>query len=229
MKTTVGKVLSVVTATASVVFLGFVIVASMGGANWEGEARSIEGYSFAHTTGPNPQWTATRHVGEGSLPSSRTIEPVLVAVYEDKKRTADAELRALDSQIGPLETAISEANAAITTDLAALQQRVDELTALLDKTQAEAQATADQVEMKAEEVRKVETRIQSRREDVLRLTAQVDEIRTDRFRIRAIQQQLEDLIQQIDDSLARAERRRAQLSEEPYSPPAADAARTGTR
>ena len=46
----------------------------------------------------------------------------------------------------------------------------------------------------------------------LRLAAQVEEIRTDRFRIHELQQQMQDLIQQIDGSLERAERRRVQFT-----------------
>jgi chromosome segregation ATPase len=72
--------------------------------------------------------------------------------------------------------------------------------------------------MQAEEVQKLKDRIEARREDVFRLGAQLEEIRGDRFRIRQVQQQLLDLIQQLDGSIERAERRRDQLT---YSPPPA--------
>jgi hypothetical protein len=211
MKTTVGKVLSVVTAVASVIFLGFVLIATMGGPNWVAEAQNLEGFSFSQTDASPPQWTATQHVGQGNIAPNRAIEPVLYAAYDAKLKDATARQQALEAQAAPLQTAITDSNAAIEKDLAALQKHVDELSALLGQTESEVLTTADQVEAKAEEVRKVELQIQSRRDDVLRLSAQVEEIRADRFRIRSIQQQIRDLIQQIDGSIERAANRRRQL------------------
>jgi len=212
MKTTIGKVLSVATAVASVIFLGFVLVATLGGPNWEAEAHSIEGYTFSQTDSQPKQWTATAHVGGGQIPSNRAIEPVMVAVYDAKIKNTNDEVNKLQERDGPLQTAITESNASIEKDVAALKQQVDDLAALLKATQNEVVSTAQQVEAKAEEVRKIELQIQSRREDVQRLLGQVEELRADRFRIREVQQQLQDLIQQIDGSLERAEIRQEQLS-----------------
>jgi hypothetical protein len=209
MKTTVGKVLSVATAVASVIFLGFVLVATLGGPNWVAEANSVDGYSFVHAdTG---QWSATAHVGGGNIPSSAVIEPVLVGVYDAKIKQATDATTALTGEEPKLQQAIADAGATIKTDLDALKFEVDALSKMLAATEAESLATAEQVEAKAEEVRKVELQIQSRREDVQRLSTQVEEIRTDRYRIRELQQQMQDLIQQIDGSLERAESRQQQL------------------
>ena len=216
MKTSVGKVLSVVTAVASVIFLGFVLIATMGGPNWQAEAQSIDDYSFARTDGDPPQWTATPHVSDANISSNTAIEPVLLAVYDAKLKDATARKSELEQREDPLQAAIAESQAAIEADLEALKKQMDELSALLDQTESEVLATADQVEAKAEEVRKVELQIQSRRDDVLRLLGQVEEIRADRFRIRAVQQQIQDLIQQIDGNLERASSRRRQL-EQPAS------------
>lgn len=213
MKTTVGKVLSVVTAVASVIFLGFVLIATMGGSNWVAEAQSIEGFSVTRTDANPPQWTASQHVGEGNISPNRAIEPVLLAVYDTKLNDANEKKQELEAQETPLQDAISASEAAIEKDVEALKNQVDELLDLLEATESDVLATANQVEAKAEEVRKVELQIQSRREDVLRLQALVEEIRGDRFRIRAIQQQIEDLTQQIDGSIERAEDRRRQLND----------------
>lgn len=213
MKTSVGKVLSVVTAVASVIFLGFVLIAMLGGPNWGAEAATVEDYSFALSDGNPRTWSATSHVGQVNIPSNKAIEPVLLAVYDAKLKVARDEEAALKQLEGPLEAAITESQAAIEKDNVALTALKTELQALLKATEAQALTTADQVEAKAEEVRKVELQITSRREDVERLQAQVEEIRTDRFRINAVQQQIQDLIQQIDGSIDRAESRRKQLEQ----------------
>jgi hypothetical protein len=211
MKTTVGKVLSVATAVASVIFLGFVLVATLGGPNWVAEANSIDGFSFSRTEVAPIQWSAAAHVGGGNIPANAAIEPVLVGVYDAKiKQVKDATTEYTDKE-APLQQAIAEADATIKVDLEALDLEVKELDKMLAATEAESLATAEQVEAKAEEVRKIELQIQSRREDVQRLESQVEQIRTDRFRIHELQQQMQDLIQQIDGSLERAEARQKQL------------------
>jgi len=212
MKTTVGKVLSVATAVASVVFLGFVLVATLGGPNWVAEANSIEGYSFARSDTDPVQWSAKSHVGGGSIAANVAIEPVLVGVYDARIKAAKDAAQTLADKEPQLQTRLTEATASIDVDYKALKDQIDDLSKLLAQTEAESLATAEQVEAKAEEVRKIELQIQSRREDVLRLAAQVEEIRTDRFRVRELQQQMQDLIQQIDGSLERAENRRRQLA-----------------
>src|SRR5262245_6702004 len=98
MKTTVGKVLSVAIAVASVIFMGFVLVATLGGPNWEAEARSIDGYTFGKTDAQPIQWTATRHVGDKTISPSKTIEQVMVAVYDDKIQETRNQVQKLEQQ-----------------------------------------------------------------------------------------------------------------------------------
>lgn len=212
MKTTIGKVLSVATAVASVIFLGFVLTAIFGGPNWKAEAQTISGFSIARGEAAPFDWAATRHVGQGAINPNPAIEPVLMAVYDAKIKDVNDKAAELEKKDGPLQTAINDALASIKSDDQALKDQLAELEALLKQTEDEVVTTSQQVEAKAEEVRKIELQIQSRREDVLRLKAQVEQLRDDSFRIQEIQQQLQDLIQQIDGSLERAKSRREQLS-----------------
>lgn len=211
MKTTVGKVLSVATAVASVIFAGFVFVATLGGPNWVAQANAIPGYAFTRAEVAPYTWSAKADVGEGNIPGSPTIESVISAVYNAKIQKVTADTQKLNEAVPGLQAKADQSLISVKADLTALDAQVAELTKLLNETEQESLSTAKAVEAKAEEIRKVELQIQSRREDVLRLSAQVDEIRTDRFRIAELQQQMRDLIQQIDGSLERAERRQAQL------------------
>ncbi|REJ86433.1 MAG: hypothetical protein DWQ34_17850 [Planctomycetota bacterium] len=211
MKTTIGKVLAVATSVASLMFLGFVSVAVFGGANWERQAKGLEGYTFSRTEGENPQWTATEHVGGQTFTQSKVIEPVLDAVYSDMISDLTEEQRTYTEQIPALEQELAQMKPAIEADLAALQAAVDDFQQRLDARRSEVQANAEAVEQAAAEVQRVEDLIESRREDVERLSAQVGQIRDDRFRIEQIQRQLRDLIKQIDGSLQRASQRQEQL------------------
>lgn len=211
MKTTVGKVLSVATAVASVIFLGFVLVATLGGPNWVAEASSLPGYTFSRTELAPITWSADAHVGGGKIAANPVIESVIAAAYDAKIQQTKTDTQKLSDEVPKLEAAISEGKSSVEVDLKALETQVVELGKLLAATEQESLETAKRVEAKSEEVRKIELQIQSRREDVLRLSAQVDDIRTDRFRIAELQQQMRDLIQQIDGSLERAVRRQEQL------------------
>lgn len=78
--------------------------------------------------------------------------------------------------------------------------------------------TSRSVVEKTEEVQQVEDVIIARRQDVLRLQAQVEELRADIYRSERIQQQLKDLIAQVDGNLEKARRRANQLSGKPVDP-----------
>lgn len=220
MTATIGKTLAVVTAVASLAFFGFVSVGVFGGTNWEEIADDIEAdnempYAFSLTGGESPQWTATKNVGEGSIPGNTALEPVVVAVMEDLTQTERTELDALTPEVTRLEGAIDAAEAANAEDYAAVQAKAEELLTALDELRDEVLRTTQDAQLQAEEVQKIKDRIAARREDVLRLGAQLEEIRGDRYRIQQIHQQLTDLIQQLDGSIERAERRLEQLQYRP--------------
>lgn len=221
MTTTIGKVLAVVTAVGSLVFFGFVTVGVFGGTNWQHIADEIEDnsdmpYSFARSEGENPQWTATKNVGEGSIPPNKALDPVVVSVMEDVTRTEQTELNELTPEISQLDEQIAAADAAIEADHAAIEAKAQELLDDLKQLRDQVQAATEQAQLQGQEVQKIKDRIEARREDVFRLSAQLEEIRGDRFRIQQIQQQLTDLIQQLDGSIERTQRRRDQL--ENYKP-----------
>jgi hypothetical protein len=233
MKTTIGKVLAVAITVASLAFFGFVSVGVFGGTNWDQIARDLENnrldqtgqpgpdatdkpYSFSRTTGEKPQWTATKNVGGGTtLPSDPALAPVVVAVMQDLNQSERTELQNLTPKVSRLDAEIAAAEAAIAADREAVQDKQDELMAILGELRDEVQRTTQEAQMQTEEVQKIRDRIEARREDVLRLGAQLEEVRGDRYRIQQIQQQLRDLIQQLDGSIERAERRRDQLN---YTP-----------
>jgi hypothetical protein len=211
MKTTIGKALAVATAVASLAFLGFAGVSTFGGPNWEGRARSIEGYTFSRTEGENPQWTVKKHVGDVSVPANKNLAPLIAQVYDDKKKDADEELAKLTAREPLVKAEIEALGKSTVADLAAMDARAADYRKYLDQLRKDVEALAAQVDMKAADTQKLEQRIEARREDVLRLSAQLEELRADGFRIGRIQQQLKDLIQQLDGSLERARRREAQL------------------
>ena len=205
------------TALASVVFFGFVSVGVFGGTNWQDIADDIADdqdmpYSFARTTGENPQWTATAHVSGSSITSNSALDPVVVAVMDDLYQTESTELQALTPEIARLDGEIESARTAIEADRAAIEAKAVELTEELTQLRDSVDAVIEDVRIQAEEVNEIRDRIEDRREDVFRMGAQLEELRGDDFRIQQIQQQLIDLIQQLDGSIERAERRGAQLN-----------------
>lgn len=214
-----SKVLAVFAAVASIAFMGFAGVATFGGPNWQARAAELEGYTFTLSDGDPPQWSATYDVtGERVGQASEVFPQVLAAAYDDAIRRQREEIQALTDRRPQLETQLEQYTRAIEVDKAALDARIKELRTSLEELRTAMAETSRSVVEKTEEVQQVEDVIIARRQDVLRLQAQVEELRADIYRSERIQQQLKDLIAQVDGNLEKARRRANQLSGKPVDP-----------
>ncbi|MFG0335198.1 MAG: hypothetical protein ACF8TS_17715 [Maioricimonas sp. JB049] len=221
--TKLSKVLAVFAAVASIAFMGFAGVATFGGPNWQARAAELEGYTFTRADDENGTWSVTHDVtGERIGQASPVFPQVLAAAYDDAIRRQREEIQTLTDKRPQLETQLEQYTRAIAVDKAALDARIQELRAQLEDLRTAMADTSRSVVEKTEEVQQVEDVIIARRQDVLRLQAQVEELQADIYRSERIQQQLKDLIAQVDGNLAKAKRRAAQLTgqpvESPYSP-----------
>ncbi|QDU36764.1 Chromosome partition protein Smc [Maioricimonas rarisocia] len=218
-----SKVLAVFAAVASIAFMGFAGVATFGGPNWQARAAELEGYTFTQSDDENATWSVTHDVtGERVGQASPVFPQVLAAAYDDAIRRQREEVQELTDKRPQLETQLEQYTRAIQVDKAALDARIKELRAGLEELRTAMADTSRSVVEKTEDVQQIEDVIIARRQDVLRLQAQVEELQADIYRSERIQQQLKDLIAQVDGNLAKAKRRAAQLTgqpvEAPYSP-----------
>lgn len=231
----ISRILAVVSAILSVAFFGFALVTTrLGGPNWQSEAAKLRatpqdpgGYVFTYTRGENAQWTASSTTGEFTK-SAKVLPDVIVAAYDDKIRTLQAQLTALNEELPQLQERTAQMDAAIEADLAALQQARAQREQFLKQLREDYSALSQQLVQKTEEGQQVEQIVEARRTDVFRLENQLQLLRADDARIEQIEQQMLDLIRQIDADLAKAQRRQNQL-EQRVGEETASTSATGTQ
>lgn len=211
--TRISKILAVFLAVGSLAFAGFAIATTFGGPDWQAllDDPMFNGYKIARTGGEKPLWEATRASDEEKIGSSRRLPEVIVKVMDDilkrqSERTQQlgAEEQALRSRIQLLELSLAADIEALKAFDQAQRQRIADLRKQGDDVAARAiSATAD--------AQKLENIIATRREDILRLRQQVEELQTDSFRLEQIRKQLANELIQMQGLVNRAQARQRQL------------------
>ena len=79
-----SKILLVLVLFASIAFMGFTAVSSVGGPNWYREKDAMTDYLFEYQPGENPIWAVkTRRAGE-QISTSPVLAKVIVAAQKHK-------------------------------------------------------------------------------------------------------------------------------------------------
>jgi len=233
--TTISKCLAVLAAVAAVAFMGFAAVTVVGGPNWEAEMAASdigEDYTFERTVSADGvvTWAAKVRRTQESIPVSKSGVPAsaVIAVRRKVSKDQKAELARIDKLLPILELGTKQAQALIDADRVAMKTQLDQLAAELKDLHQQLDAASKKSVKKALEVQAKQTEAANRREDVFRLQAEYDEIRTDRDRIVRLAKELEKRLIRLNGDIARLQRRRQQLIKAgatlPGSTPATSAA-----
>jgi uncharacterized protein (DUF3084 family) len=207
-----SRVLAVVVAVLSVAFMGFAGVVSFGGPNWEAEARAMEGYTFSRSAGDNPVWSATRAVGSEELSTKSPLLPaVLTAAIKDRTTKAQERLTLLNADIPALEQQAKTLQAMQDSDVPALSQYFQVQSKRLSDTHAQIDATSQQQKTIADDIRKFEEQLTSRREDVFRLELEHRVLTADVERAKQNVSVVEEQIRLLEDELDKSMRRSREL------------------
>ncbi|MFV0446055.1 MAG: hypothetical protein ACK5Q5_20960 [Planctomycetaceae bacterium] len=207
-----SRVLAVVIAVLSVAFMGFAGVVSFGGPNWEAEAHKTEGYTFNLAPGETPIWSATRAAGREELSTKSPLLPeVLTAAIQDRTSRAQAELQQLNEEIPQLEQQTKALAAMQDADVPALDRHFQAQSQRLANTSAQIEQTSQQQKMVADEIRKTEEQLASRREDVIRLELEHRVVTADVERSRQNVAAVEEQIHLLEDELDKAIQRSKEL------------------
>lgn len=217
--TKLSKILAVFVAVASLAFVGFAIAASFGGPDWS-EAMSADyfkAYEITKSEGAEATWSATRGSDDGQVATSKVLPEVLTKVMDEVQQQRQAEIQELQAREPLLAARLADLEKYKEVDEKALEEHISKLRErLANLTQQESELTS-QVTAMAVEARKVERQIGARREDIIRLNQQVEELKTDLYRLDVIRDQLRDLNFQLIEHLDRAAERQNGLSKE-YNP-----------
>jgi len=216
---TLSRVLVVLVAILSIAFMGFAGVVSFGGPNWKSQMDQLEGYTFKLLPGETPTWEATRLSDREVLSDKSSVQgKVLAAAMKDKVDQASQQVATIKQQIPALTTqqlAITEVEYLDKDALKRFQEMAEG--ELVEIRQLLANARTERETLMVE-VKKVEDRVQSRREDVFRLETQHQLVLSD---VEALKQNIINLEEQIvllEDDLDKLLRRSAQLDRQGVPP-----------
>lgn len=213
--TAIAKVLAIFITVASVIYMASALVLTAApNPNWEAQAEMVPNFRLSQTTGEKPQWTLT-HIISGESFSNAVLPNVIESAYKHLTTKLDEETQipvagqivSMVDRTSALSAEIGTYDNSVDLDKKALETRHQSLLSYLDKLQKDTlQASQD-----ANKVTNVsqQTRVVSdlRREDIQRLTSQLDEINIDHRRIEDQQKQLNDLIIRFEGAVIRLENR----------------------
>lgn len=218
--TSIGKLLAIFVAVASVSFLGVVIATVFGGPSWQDvmAQKEFRGYRIEKSSGPDAQWSATRARDEGNVGTSKVLPDVLTKVMDDVIQARNQRVQDLQARIPNLEQKIARIKDAIEKDDAALQAYIDQEMARLAEVRKNEQEQAALVIAATNDAQKLENQIVNRREDVFRLQEQVSELKIDLFRLEGIRDGLVHSLNQVQGNLELATERQKRLDYSPAAP-----------
>ena len=220
MTNAINKVLAVVLAIGSIVFLALVMAYTSGGINWQSEMRAddLDAYTFATSEGENPQIKvtgpdpATLKTDQPivTVPANQAAEAVIKA-RRNLQTQQQNELNAITEELPAVEAQIAAIKAAQAEDTAALARRFDDLDGtwvvqgegdnkarIKDKPGMVDNIARAVVDMSLELSKKLinttaaRTMAENRRKDVFRLTNELEVVRTDRARLIELRRVLAD-------------------------------------
>ncbi len=212
--TTFSKVLAIIASVACVAFLGFVAVATLGGANWEAEmkAADLKDYVFDRSDGEVPTWSAKRIVPEEEVAGSTKIAAQVVAqMRQDLKTRQEKESASLDDGIQEIQARLKEAREVIALDEPAVLKRLNELQQELNGINTKIDDVTKAGQQMAQQAKETQDEATKRHEDVRRLTAELEQLRTDRFRALEQQRILRDHLVRIRGTNDELDRRNKDL------------------
>lgn len=221
MLTTISKCLAVFTVVASLTFLGVAVIATASGPNWAGELDELPQFTFTKTVSETgTTWGVKSRVDE-DFSKNGILPEVIVAARSRLKQDQEAELGELRRQTDAVSVRLKQYKEWIATDLKAVDARVAQLkTDLTDINQQIIDKTTEGTKL-AEETSQVQVDTETRRQEVIRLQAQLKEIRADKFRADEQKKRLVDLLARVTGNIDRVDRRNRQLRKRLDKPPKA--------
>ena len=213
--TKLGKILVVFTAIMSLAFAAFIAVTTLGGPNWRARAGELDRYGFAEQPGETVTWAVTRRVAADAdrnvTTSAASLPAAIVAAQNDLLSTQTEEIGRLDAQIEAVRRDLEAERQASVLDAQGVMRRLAELRAVVDRLDAEIVEVTRQAADQADKARQIVAEVEARRGDVARLAAELEQVRTDRYRVEEQSRQLDDLLVRLDGLIDRAGRRNRQL------------------
>jgi hypothetical protein len=217
----VFKVFAVFTAVVSVAMMGVAISTNLVAPDMRSamNTEAMKNYVFEKSTGENPTWKVTRRFSidpanpndRGTVGTFPTPYEAVIKAHQDLKTQLSnraslmaTDTKTLQDQVKFFEATQKQDAEAVNARIAQLQQ----VAAVREDEAKNASAALEALSVKSREIRE-ETAL--RRTDVLRLRHELDEMRTDFYRLEVIRRDLTDRLLRLQIENGELEARKAQI------------------
>lgn len=211
---TLGRILVVFTAAASLGFAAFAGALVSGGPNWRAEAANpsfAKDLAVEERAGPPSQFTVKERVTDQQIASSTLLPEVLVQGRQKQAQNAQAALTETNQKIEQLKPRITEATVRIAADLKGADARLQVLQEQLRQLEAQIQAVTTEIQQKSVEAQTIRADAEERRNEGLRLKNLLELLRNDLYAAGKQRDALADELVRLQEIEQRLNRRNQQL------------------
>lgn len=195
MASTFPKIAAVLLSMCSVAFMGMSIAAYYGRPDpiAEAAAPELKNYKFEAPLSGTGTWNYTFAVGPNQTSTTHpTAYAAITDAYEKEASRLSSETNEMNDLAARLTAAKDEFEAATTQDIAALDQRIEIMQAAVKESHDQRKAASERLQSLITDTTSIRAETASRREDVQRLQNELEELRTDRFRLEEMRRVLTD-------------------------------------
>ena len=214
MQTVLPKIAAVLIAISSVAFMGMSVAGFFGRPDPIAEMHSPEvaEYKFEAALGAETSWTVTPSVGEDKNPKQHpTAYAALLDALERKTARSSALTTTMTELTTQVRAKVGEVRTDQQEDVVALQKSIDQLRQVAEAEDAQLMQRSQELQKLAVDTTDIRNETTKRREDVIRLQNEYEELKTDRYRLIELERVLTDRLLRLKLENQSLELRASQL------------------
>jgi chromosome segregation ATPase len=174
-----GKILLVFTAVVSVLLAGVSIVASYAVPGMQPAMAELNDYSFEARAGEKTTWTVTHRLGDREIVSQNSTPfDAVIGAREHHQRKLQKDSSKMGTELTEVERQYKEIEEEQAQDIDAVKRRITELETGVSTKQSEIIKKSSEFQDLSVKERITRDEITSRRRDVVRFRAELEELRT---------------------------------------------------
>lgn len=203
------KIAAVVLAASAVIFMGVGAGMLFGRPNPVAEmnAPELRAYNFQQT---DTGWSVTGP--DGTAQTKENAFQAVLSAYKAEESAAKAQTAEMTATTETIQTQIEYRKASQAADMEALKNRRDYISQVVEKQIRDLMDSSDTMQALSEDTLAVRLETADRREDVSRLKSELEELRTDKYRLHDIQRVLTDRLLRLHLENEALQRRLDQLT-----------------
>lgn len=214
-----SKILLVLVLAASIAFMGFAAVSSVGGPNWQKEKETLTDYVFEYQSGENPTWTVKARRSDEQISTSPILAKVIIAAQKHQIQQQNEKISKFTKPIENRKKLIKAWESYNKLDREAMELKAAALNQKILKQDSELNQLANEGIKLSQQTLEVNQEASERRADVFRLQDQIDEIRNETYLAKEQQNTLRDYITRIEGKVQRLERQKELLQKSIHGTP----------